>query len=170
MKKQINFRIVELPNHQVLLMKDFSSDDEVEVNELVVVFFIEGVKLTQSIGFIEEEDRDKLFSAITDEQVQEFINNTLEMLNLQQPELELKDIKSGEIFTIGETPSYPKLRTDYGYIDMRDKIVMSCAELPHEIRIMSLHEVAEKFNVTLVEIEKWVLGCQRHVKHFYETF
>ena len=36
--------------------------------------------------------------------------------------MELKEIKKGQFFTIGNTPSYPKLRTDYGYIDVRDEI------------------------------------------------
>lgn len=70
--------------------------------------------------------------------------------------MKLQEIKSGEIFTIGETPSYPKLRTDDGYIDMNDKIIKVCDDLPWEIRIMTKEEVAEKFEGTIEEVENWI--------------
>ena len=36
--------------------------------------------------------------------------------------MKFKEIKTGQFFNIGNTPSYPKLKTDYGYIDVRDEI------------------------------------------------
>jgi len=44
--------------------------------------------------------------------------------------MKLNEIKIGQFFTIGDTPSYPKLRTSYGYIDVRDEIKKECDELP----------------------------------------
>lgn len=35
----------------------------------------------------------------------------------------IKEIKIGKMFTIDETPTYPKLRIENGYVDMRDEIV-----------------------------------------------
>ena len=73
--------------------------------------------------------------------------------------MKLQEIKKGTIFTISETPSYPKLRTETGYIDMRDKIVKNCNELPWELRVMSKEEVAAKFEGTVKEVEEWIVEC-----------
>jgi len=56
----------------------------------------------------------------------------------------LKEIKIGQFFTIGNTPSYPKLRTEYGYIDFRDEIKKECENLDWELEIMSDEEVIEQ--------------------------
>jgi hypothetical protein len=68
----------------------------------------------------------------------------------------LQEIKEGEIFTIGETPSYPKLKTKTGYIDMRDLIVKNCDEISHDLRIMTKDEVAKKFGGTIQELDEWI--------------
>jgi len=72
--------------------------------------------------------------------------------------MKLSEIKTGEIFTIGETPTYPKLRTDYGYIDMRDEIKKECNSLPWELRLMTHEELVEKapYEITLEEITSWI--------------
>lgn len=74
--------------------------------------------------------------------------------------MKLKEIKTGEIFTISETPSYPKLKTDTGYIDMRDKIIKHCDDLQWELRLMSKEEVAHKFEGTVAEVENWIKELQ----------
>lgn len=35
----------------------------------------------------------------------------------------LKELKTGTIFNIENTPTYPKLKTNDGYVDMRDDII-----------------------------------------------
>lgn len=68
--------------------------------------------------------------------------------------MKYSEIKPGEIFTIEETPSYPKLRTTTGYVDMRDKIVVQEASMyPTEnLRLMNddeFHPASSR------EIEAW---------------
>ena len=33
-----------------------------------------------------------------------------------------EDLKAGDVFTVGNTPSYPKLKLAEGYVDMRDRL------------------------------------------------
>jgi hypothetical protein len=70
--------------------------------------------------------------------------------------MKLSELEPGSIFTIGETPSYPKLRTEYGYLDMRDQIKKVCDDLPWSIRPMSKEEVARQFDFTLPDVEEWL--------------
>lgn len=60
--------------------------------------------------------------------------------------MKLNDLQTGDIFTIDETPSYPKLKTDYGYIDMRDELKIESAMLNRKlsIRIMSFQDVVDE--------------------------
>lgn len=78
--KQVNFRIIELPTHQVLLTKDFD-DDEESKPLLTITFFLEGVKVNQKLGYDDEAKRDEMFDKVTDEQVQKTLNNALAMFN-----------------------------------------------------------------------------------------
>lgn len=78
--KEVNFRIIELPTHQVLLTKDFD-DDEEGSPLLTVTFFLEGVKVRQKLGYSDEEKRDKIFVDFTDENAQTMLDNTLAMFN-----------------------------------------------------------------------------------------
>jgi len=70
--------------------------------------------------------------------------------------MKLSELEKGTIFTIGETPSYPKIRTDYGYLDMRDRIKKNCDDLPWEIRVMEKEEVAKQFEWTAEEVDEWI--------------
>jgi hypothetical protein len=76
--KEINFRIIELPTHQVLLTKDFD-DDEESTPLLNITFFLKGVKVNQKLGYDDEAKRDEMFFEVTDEQVQKTLNDVLEM-------------------------------------------------------------------------------------------
>jgi hypothetical protein len=78
--KQVNFRIIELPTHQVLLTKDFD-DDEESKPLLTITFFLEGVKVNQKLGYDDEAKRDEMFDKVTDEQVQKTLDNALAMFN-----------------------------------------------------------------------------------------
>ena len=70
--------------------------------------------------------------------------------------MKLSEIAEGTIFTISQTPSYPKLRTDYGYLDMRDGIDKVCTDLPWDIRIMEKEEVAEMLDMEVEQVEGWI--------------
>lgn len=78
--KQVNFRIIELPTHQVLLTKDFDGDKESNPL-LTITFFLEGVKVNQKLGYDNEAKRDEIFDKVTDEQVQKTLDNALAMFN-----------------------------------------------------------------------------------------
>ena len=80
--KEVNFRIIELPTHQVLLTKDFD-DDEESKPLLTITFFLEGVKFNQKLGYDDEVKRDEMFEKVTDEQVQKTLDNALAMFNEQ---------------------------------------------------------------------------------------
>lgn len=71
--------------------------------------------------------------------------------------MEFNEIKTGEIFTIGDTPTYPKLKTDYGYIDMRDQFKITTKSLPFDIRPMTNRELVQKapYEITEAEIGTW---------------
>lgn len=57
--------------------------------------------------------------------------------------MEFKEIKTGQFFTIDETPTYPKLKTEYGYIDFRDEIKKEITELDFGVRVMDDSEVID---------------------------
>jgi hypothetical protein len=77
--KEINFRIIELPTHQILISKDF--DEEEEKDLLVITFFIEGVKVNQKMEYNDKAKRDEIFDKVTDEQAQKTLNNVLKLFN-----------------------------------------------------------------------------------------
>ena len=64
--------------------------------------------------------------------------------------MKLNQIQVGQFFTIDNTPTYPKLRTDYGYIDVRDEIKKECEDLPWDLETMSDERVFKK-------VQKWGL-------------
>ena len=78
--KEVNFRIIELPTHQVLLAKDFD-DDEDNISLITITFFIDNVKVCQKYGYESESKRDETFDSITDNQVQNILDYSLKMFN-----------------------------------------------------------------------------------------
>jgi len=78
--KKTHFRIIELENYQVLLTKDFDNENEY-APVLSLTFFLDGVKIIQSMGYSDEEKRDKMFLDFTDESGQNIVNSTISMLN-----------------------------------------------------------------------------------------
>ena len=69
----------------------------------------------------------------------------------------VKEVKNGQVFNIENTPSYPKLKTEKGYIDIRDNIINNdgnCDDLGCEI--MPLELLAEKYEGTVEEIKDWI--------------
>ena len=61
--------------------------------------------------------------------------------------MKLDEIKAGEIFCIGGSKTYPKLKLDIGYVDMRDEIVQRCEAhtLNFGCELMTEGAVAEEF-------------------------
>lgn len=68
--------------------------------------------------------------------------------------MKLSEIKEGELFTIGNTPSYPKLRTARGWVDVRDRIWMTREEAPADCRLMTVGEAATNVEVGDALIEE----------------
>ena len=75
--KEINFKIIELPTHQILVSKDFDNDEDSSL--LVVTFFDDGIKVNQSFWYKDEDVRDKAFNDFSDETATKFLNNALQM-------------------------------------------------------------------------------------------
>lgn len=73
--KEVNFRIIELPTHQVLLTKDFDEDEDNPL--LIITFFLDGVRVNQKLGYDNESKRDEMFDKVTAEQVQKTLDNSL---------------------------------------------------------------------------------------------
>lgn len=61
--------------------------------------------------------------------------------------MKISEIKAGEIFCIEGSKTYPKLRLDLGYVDMRDEIVQKCEAhtINFDCELMSEGAVAEEF-------------------------
>jgi hypothetical protein len=74
--KEVKFRIIELPTHQVLLTKDFDNDnddDDASLLLMITVFF-EDAKVDLKMHCRDEKVRDKLFSEMTEEKAQGFLD------------------------------------------------------------------------------------------------
>ena len=73
--KTIHFRIIELPNYQILLTKDFDNEQDDASFLAVISFFLENVKVELKLNYKTEEKRDNIFDSITAEQVQKTVDN-----------------------------------------------------------------------------------------------
>ena len=80
MYKEINFRIIELPTHQVLLMKDYDYDKE-STPILAITLFVDGMKAVQKLDYSDNAERDKTFEEFTIQQAQLFLDATNEMFS-----------------------------------------------------------------------------------------
>ena len=79
MEKEQYFRIVELPEHQVLLEKDFDNSEEEDSLLFKITFYVDGIKVVQSMGYSDEETRDNAFFETSDERIQTIIDSTSKM-------------------------------------------------------------------------------------------
>lgn len=73
--------------------------------------------------------------------------------------MDFTDFETGTIFTLGETPSYPKLKIDGGYVDMRDEIINknpNSAVLNASARELTIDEMAKHFESNPKDIEDWI--------------
>lgn len=81
-----------------------------------------------------------------------------------------KDIKEGVVFVFEESPRHPKLRTAYGYIDMRGCIgvdtkgvvdirtecIHQVDSLAEPLRVLSQNELQSMFNLKDWEVFNWI--------------
>lgn len=76
--KEINFRIIELESHQVLLTKVFDDEDK---PVLIITVVINKTIASKRLTFEHEAERDLVFDNFTDEQAKEIVDNALTILN-----------------------------------------------------------------------------------------
>ncbi len=72
--------------------------------------------------------------------------------------MKVKDVEVRQVFNIDNTPSYPKIKTMTGYIDIRDNIGNfsgNCDDYLAEI--MSLELLAKNYEGTVEEITEWIV-------------
>lgn len=76
--------------------------------------------------------------------------------------MKVKDIPTGEVFCIGETPSYPKLKLDVSYVDMRDEI-KGTPSITDELdaRVMTVKELCEVFETSDADMRNWIIERQK---------
>jgi hypothetical protein len=73
-----------------------------------------------------------------------------------------EDLKVGDVFGIEGTISYPKLKLENGYVDMRDEILNSTGNTVkgREVQILSSKEITEelgrRFEMDMEDIEIWI--------------
>lgn len=76
-EKEVNFRIIELPTHQVLLTKDFDNENDEAGLLLVITVFLDGVKVDLKLNYKDEEVRNRLFLEMTEVMAQSFLDNVI---------------------------------------------------------------------------------------------
>lgn len=71
--------------------------------------------------------------------------------------MKINKIRSGQIFAIEGTKSYPKLKLDIGYIDMRDKILNRHDGILRalEVQLMTDSEVNREFKKYNMSTKNW---------------
>jgi hypothetical protein len=74
--KEVNFKLIELPTHQVLLMKHFDNEN-VDICLVVITFFIEGIKLDMKIGYDSEQNRNKMFDEFGEINAQKMVDKMI---------------------------------------------------------------------------------------------
>lgn len=77
--KQTRYRIIELPEYQILLKKDYDEEDDKETFSMSV--YIDGITASNSYGYDTEEERNEWFEKVTDSQAQVFVDNIIKMIN-----------------------------------------------------------------------------------------
>jgi len=71
--------------------------------------------------------------------------------------MKINKIRSGEIFALEGNKSYPKLKLDIGYIDMRDEIVNRHDGILKalEVQLMTISEVNREFKKYNMGTKDW---------------
>lgn len=79
MSKEINFKIIELEEYQVLLSKDYDEDEE-STPMLTITFFVYGIKAYLKLRYNKEKGRDKHFENFNEVDAQLIVNETVKMI------------------------------------------------------------------------------------------
>jgi hypothetical protein len=74
--------------------------------------------------------------------------------------MKFEELNIGDVFTIDSTPSYPKLKTKNGYIDMRDDIIKEYDTLRWDVERMSLQDLSKQFNENEKTMQEWINSYQ----------
>ena len=78
--KKIYFKIIELPDYQVLISKEQDEKEQDEdVRTLKITFHMDDVKLNYTLGY-DKEDVDMHFDKFNEKDAQLFVNHGLETL------------------------------------------------------------------------------------------
>jgi hypothetical protein len=78
--------------------------------------------------------------------------------------MKLKELKSGQMFNIASTPSYPKLKIEGGYVDMRDDIKNVSGNCDNrEVTIMTTQDIANEMKQP-IEV---IIGWEREIRNKY---
>ncbi len=69
-----------------------------------------------------------------------------------------EDLTVGDIFGVEQTPTYPKLKLENGYVDMRDKILNSTGNTVkgREVEILLPEGMAKTFDISIEDIKGWI--------------
>jgi len=78
--KEVNFKIVEIPTHQVLLTKDFDEDND-DQPLMVVSFFIDGMKVSMKLGYKTEDIRNQMFDEFGETNAQGIVDKIISQFN-----------------------------------------------------------------------------------------
>lgn len=78
MEKEQRFKIIELPTHQVMVMKDW--DEEDSTPRVLVIIFIDGVKFQPSFGYKTNSEMAKAFDKIDSSMAQQMLDGAISML------------------------------------------------------------------------------------------
>jgi hypothetical protein len=74
--KEKYFRIIELETHQILLTKDFDSDEKASYL-VCITFFVDGLKCSFNFGFSAEKKRDDCFRQYSKAHAQTLLDATI---------------------------------------------------------------------------------------------
>lgn len=71
--------------------------------------------------------------------------------------MKINEVKTGQIFAIEGAKSYPKLKLDTGYIDMRNEILFKHNEVlkPLEVQLMTNSEIRMLFKRCGMSTKDW---------------
>lgn len=73
--KEINFKIIDLPTHQILIQKDFENEEKEDLLFCAITFFFDGIKINIRLNYNTEEERNQYFDQFNEEEAQQILNN-----------------------------------------------------------------------------------------------
>lgn len=77
--KEIYFKIIDLPEHQILIEKDFDNEEDEGSFLVTITFYVDDVKIKNSYGYSDKDLRDITFNSISIDQVSKLLEKHIEM-------------------------------------------------------------------------------------------